>query len=85
MHLYTGRRTVPLVSFRLRGREFEHFGADTTAAFLCNVGATHVAASWLGGEALTLVDGMRGMGDSVLTPLFTLTDGPALFRFRCPA
>ncbi len=85
VHLYTGRRTVPLVSFRLRGREFEHFGTDTTAAFLCDVGATYVAASWLGGEALTLVDGMRGMGDSVLTPLFTLTNGPALFRFRCPA
>ncbi len=84
VHLYTGRRTVPLISFQLRGREFEYFEVDTTTAFLCDAGVTHVATSWLGGEALPLVDGMRSMGDSVLTPLFTLADGPALFRFRCP-
>jgi hypothetical protein len=84
VHLYTRRHTVPLILFRLRGREFVYADADTTAAYLCDAGVTHAATSWLGGEALPLISGMRAMGDSVLTPLFTFSDGPGLFRFQCP-
>jgi hypothetical protein len=84
VYLYTGRQTVPLILFRLSGREFAYFDADTTAAYFCERAVTHVGTSWVGGEALPLIAGMQAMGDSVLTPLFTLTDGPGLYRFRCP-
>jgi len=84
VYLYTGRQTVPLLLFRLRGRATEDLGPAATVAYFCESGVTHVATSWAGGEAASLIDGIAAAGDSVLTPLFTLTDGPALFRFRCP-
>jgi hypothetical protein len=84
VYLYTGRRTVPLVLLRLRDRAWERFDTDATAAYFCASGVTHVATSWVDGEAAPLLADLRAAGDSVLTPLFALTDGPALFRFRCP-
>jgi hypothetical protein len=84
VYLYTTRKTVPLILFSLHGREFVYADADTTATYLCDAGVTHVATSWLGGEAVPLISDMRAMGDSVVTPLFTFSDGSALFRFRCP-
>lgn len=84
VYLYTGRSTVPLFLFRLDGRQMLGFGADTTAQYLCEQGVSHVAVSWLGGEALPLLDAFKTSGDSVLVPLFTVADGPALYRFRCP-
>jgi len=84
VYLYTGRRTVPLVLLQLRGRSWERFDAGTTASYFCESGVTHVATSWADGEAAPLISDLSAAGDSVLTPLFALTDGPALFRFRCP-
>jgi hypothetical protein len=84
VHLYTGRKTVPLILFGLSGREFVYADADTTATYLCDTGVTHVATSWLGGEALPLISDLRAMADSTVTPLFTFSDGSGLFRFRCP-
>ncbi len=84
VHLYTGRTTVPLFLFRLEGREMLSFGADTTLRYLCDQRVTHVAVSWVGGDALPLLDTLRVRGDSVLVPLFTIVDGPALFGFACP-
>jgi hypothetical protein len=83
--LYTGRRTVPLFLFRLRGRAIENLGADTTLAYLCESGVTHVATSWVGGDAVPLFEAFEARSDSTLDPLFVVTDGPGLFRFQCPS
>jgi hypothetical protein len=84
VYLYTGRRTVPLILFRLSGREFVNADAETTVTYLCERGVTHVGASSLGGEAVPLLSAMRATGDSVLSSLASFTDGPGLFRFQCP-
>jgi len=85
VYLYTGRQTVPVYLFQLAGRKMEPFGIDTTTAYFCHSGVTHLATSWYGGDVLPLFDALEKRGDSTLTRLFTVTDGPALFRFRCPA
>ncbi len=83
VYLYTGRQAVPAYLFRLDGRRMKPFGIDTTTAYFCESGVTHLATSWLGGDLLPLFEALQE-ADSTLTPLFTVTDGPALFRFRCP-
>jgi hypothetical protein len=85
VYLYTGRQAVPLYLFRLEGREMEPFGVATTTAYFCESGVTHLATSWLGGDVLPLFDALEERDDSTITPLFTVTEGPALFRFKCPA
>ncbi len=84
VYLYTGRQAIPVYLFRLEGRKMEPFGVDTTVAYLCESGVTHLATSWLGGDVLPLFESLEERGDSTITRLFTVTDGPALFRFRCP-
>jgi len=84
VYLYTGRKTVPAYLFRLDGRRMEPFGVDATASYFCESGVTHLGTSWLGGDLLPLFEALQER-DSTLTPLFTVTEGPALFRFRCPA
>ena len=84
IYLYTGRSAVPLFLFELEGRRMQSVGAYATQRYLCTQGVTHVATSWLGGDALPLLDTLGAGGSSVMTPLFTVVDGPALYRFRCP-
>ena len=84
MYLYTGRRTVPLVLPQLQGRSWSRLGTEATLDWLCASGVSHVATSWVGGDAAALLSDLRAAGDSVLVPMFALTDGPALFGFRCP-
>ncbi len=84
VYLYTGRRTAPLFLYRLNGREAEPLGTDAVARYLCDNGVTHVAASVSVGEASPLLEGLAAIGDSTLVPLFVVTDGPALYRYRCP-
>jgi hypothetical protein len=83
IYLYTGRRAVPAYLFRLEERSMTPFGVDTTTAYFCESGVTHLATSWLGGDLLPLFEALQA-GDSIVTPQFTVTDGPALFAFRCP-
>ena len=85
INLYTGRKTVPLYLWRLVGREFIGLGVDTTIAYLCENGVTHVGASVLPEEVAELLDGIRQRGDSVLTPVFRITGGSSLYRFQCPS
>jgi len=84
VYLYTGRRTAPLFLYRLNGREAEPLGTDAVARYLCDNGVTYVAASVSVGEASPLLEGLAAVGDSTLVPLFVVTDGPALYRYRCP-
>ena len=85
VYLYTGRRTAPLFLSRLQGRSVEPLGTDAVARYLCENGVTHVAASVSVGEASPVLEGLAAAGDSTLVPLFVVTDGPALYRYRCPS
>ena len=85
IYLYTGRRSVPSVLFRRENRASVPLPPDTTVGYFCETGVTHLVLSGVGGPAAPLVDQLSAARDSPITPLFELTNGPALYRFRCPA
>jgi hypothetical protein len=84
VYLYTGRKAVPAYLFRLDGRRMVPYDVDSTTAYFCESGVTHLGTSWLGGDLLPLFEALQET-TSTLTPLFVVTNGPALFRFQCPA
>lgn len=85
IYLYTGRTTVPSYVFRWRGRGTEPLGPDTAAAFYCRAQVTHIALTGLAAQTAPPVAGLLSRADSVLAPLFQVTDGPSLHTFRCPS
>jgi hypothetical protein len=85
VYLYSGRRTVPNNLFKWHGRETVDYPADTTVAYFCDSGVTHIALPSREGGAAPLVAQLAARGDSTVTPLFSLGQGPALYRLRCPA
>ncbi len=52
--------------------------------FYCDAGVTHLALSGLAAPAAPLVDELAQGSDSTLSLLFRVTNGPALYEFRCP-
>ena len=84
-HLYTGRLTVPSYLFRWHGRDTEPLGRPTTLEYFCASGVTHVLLTGPDTEAAPLVNALAADDPSPLVLMFELADGPALYRFECPA
>jgi hypothetical protein len=84
IYLYTGRATVPSYVFRWRGRGTEPLGPDDAAAFYCRAGVTHIALTGPAARTAPPVAGLLEPPEPTLLPLFQVTDGPSLHRFRCP-
>jgi hypothetical protein len=84
IYLYTGRHSVPSYLFRWSDRSATPLSRDSTVQFYCDAGVTHLALSGLAAPAAPLVDELAQGSDSTLSLLFRVTNGPALYEFRCP-
>jgi hypothetical protein len=84
IYLYTGRRSVPSHLFRWSGLGTERLPDSLIVAFWCQAGVTHLAVTGPGDAALPLAESSASRKDSVFVPLFQVTKGPGLYRFRCP-
>lgn len=85
LYLYTGRLAVPSYLFHAIGGTAEPFPADSAIEFFCKMGVTNLALSGARVPAAPLVGRLFERGDSTVVSLFHVTDGPSMFRFRCPA
>jgi hypothetical protein len=85
IYLYTGRRAVPSYLFRWSGRSTEPLSPDTTVDFYCDAGVTHLALSGPRAPGAPLVEELLRRGDGTLSLSFRVTNGPALYEFKCPA
>lgn len=84
VYLYSGRRTVPSALFRWEGRGTVDLSPETTVGYFCDMRVTHVALSAGEGGVAPVVAMLEARNDSSVVPLFRLSFGPALYRFRCP-
>jgi hypothetical protein len=82
--LYTGRRAVPSNLFRWQGIGTAPIPPDSVVRYWCEAGVTHLAVSGPGDLAGPLAARLAARPDSAAVPLFRVTNGPALYRFRCP-
>jgi hypothetical protein len=85
IYLYTGRLAVPNALFQWKGRSLEYFPLEEVHRYFCQTGVTHIALSGPASEGAPVVSGLAARPDSVVRQLFTVTHGPALYRFQCPA
>ena len=83
VHLYTGRRTVPVYLFELDGRDAVEFPTDSTVAYWCRQSVTHVAASIPAADIEPLFEALESHPAVELRPLFQVTAGPRLLEFTC--
>ena len=84
IYLYANRRAVPSELFRWNGRETIDLPPDTTLQYFCDQGVTHVALFTPKENLAPVMAQLSARGDSTVVPLFNVTGGPALYRFRCP-
>ncbi len=84
IYLYTGRHAVPSYLFTWSGRSTRPLPHDTTLDFFCDAGVTHVALSGPGAPGAPMVRELEQRADSTLSLLFQITNGPSMYRFRCP-
>jgi hypothetical protein len=84
IYLYTGRRAVPSHLFRWQGIATAPLSGAETMRYWCDAGVTHLALTGPGGPVGALTSELAQRADSTVTPLFRITNGPALYRFRCP-
>lgn len=84
VYLYTGRHSVPSYLFRWSGRSTVALPRDSAVGFMCDMGVTHLALSGPAAPVAPLVDELAQGSDSTLSLLFRVTNGPALYEFRCP-
>lgn len=84
LYLYTGRRSVPSQLFRWQGITAASLPGEDAVRYWCEVGVTHLAVTGPGGPAAEVAAELEQRSDAALTSLFRITDGPALYRFRCP-
>lgn len=84
IHLYTGRRSVPSHLFRWQGIATAPLPGEEAVRYWCDVGVTHLALTGPGGPVGEIVADLEQRPDTAVTPLFRITNGPALYRFRCP-
>lgn len=82
--LHTGRRAVPGHLFRWSGRSTADLPYRETVQFFCDAGVSYVATTGPEASSVLFLSELAARSDSALTPLFRATDGPALYRFRCP-
>ncbi len=84
VYLYTGRRSVPSHLFRWAGLGTEPLPEDQRLRYWCETGVTHLAVTAPADPAAQIVAHLVGRPDSTFTRLFQVTNGPGLYRFRCP-
>jgi hypothetical protein len=84
IYLYTGRRSVPSHLFRWEGIGTAPLPGDDAIRYWCEVGVTHLALTGPGGPVGAITSELAQRSDTTVTPLFRVTNGPALYRFRCP-
>jgi len=84
IYLYTGRRAVPSHLFRWQGIGTAPLSGEETVRYWCDTGVTHLALTGPGGPVGAITAELAQRPDTVVTPLFRITNGPALYRFRCP-
>lgn len=84
IHLYTGRRSVPNNLFRWQGIRTAPVSQEEVIRYWCEAGVTHLAVTGSGDPAGAIAVQLATRPDSAAVPLFRVTEGPALYRFRCP-
>jgi hypothetical protein len=85
IYLYTGRTAVPNLLFRWKGRSTENFPLEDTRKFFCDTRVSYIALSGPGSDGTQVVDWLAARPDSSVHPVFQITEGPSLYRFRCAA
>jgi hypothetical protein len=85
IYLYTGRLAVPNAPFQWKGQSVEFFPADEARRYFCQTGVTHVALSSESSDGVPIVKSLAAKPDGRLSPLFSVSRGPSLYRFQCPA
>ena len=75
---------MPSYLFRWRDRSAMALPRDSAVGFMCDTGVTHLALSGSRAPSAPLVDELAQGSDSTLSLLFRVTNGPALYEFRCP-
>jgi hypothetical protein len=84
LYLYAGRRSVPSHLFRWQGIGTAPLSPEETIRYWCDAGVTHLALTGPGGPVGAIAAELAQRSDTVVTPLFRITNGPGLYRFRCP-
>jgi len=84
IYLYTGRRSVPSYLFRWRGTGTAARPHQEAIDYWCEAGVTHLVVTGPSDSASTIAAQLASRSDSAAAPLFQVTGGPALYRFRCP-
>ncbi len=82
--LYTGRQAVPASLVRFERSELLPFSAAETLRFYCENTVTHLFKSAEGDPVIDLVDHWESNFPGVLTQLFAVRSGPALYEVHCP-
>ncbi len=83
VHLYSGHTTVPVYLFHLVGRDAVRWSTDTTVAYWCRQGVTHVAASAPDQEIVPLFAELESVADIRVRTLMAVAEGPRLMEFAC--
>lgn len=84
LSLYTGRSSVPSYLSRLNGRDEIPLTPAESVHFYCATGVTHIALSGPGAPAARLLQTLSTAEVSPLEQLFSVREGPKLYRFTCP-
>ncbi len=84
IYLYTGRRAVPSNLFRWHGIGAAPLTPEEAVRYWCEAGVTHLAVTGPDDPAGAIADQLTARSDSAAVSLFRVTQGPALYRFRCP-
>lgn len=84
IYLYTGRSAVPAFLYRREGRTANvPLLLGEIRGFLCENEVTHAVVSNPRADEAAIVRALGARPDVSLRASFTITDGPALYRFQC--
>lgn len=82
--LHASRSAVPSHLFRWSGRSTADLPYREAVQFFCDARVSYVAVTGPGAPSAPFVSELAARSDSALAPFFRVTDGPVLYRFRCP-
>jgi hypothetical protein len=85
IYLYTGRQAVQNALFSWKGRDTEPRPLEEIRGYFCDAGVTHIAISGPASDGAPVVAALAAKDSASIQRLFTVTDGPALYRFQCRA
>jgi hypothetical protein len=83
--LYTGHLSVPNSIFKWKGRSSESLPAEDAVRFLCDSRVSYIALSGVESEGAPVVAHLAEVHPQSIDRLFQVRNGPALYRFQCPA